>query len=159
MRQTDSLKDPPQGAHGAIWVVTADAGRVRTFSAEQSNGQLVELEDLLNPEMRLREGGATSAPKGRVMQGPGRVGQTFEPHHTQSQHSADSFAKTVCEKMEAARQEGKVAKIYLIAEPSFLGLIRRHIHPSTEPLIVRELPRDLSRQPAADIRKALPRRL
>lgn len=156
MSESVSLKHFPRDAHGAIWVLAADAGRVRVFSAKQSDGELVELEDLLNPEIRMRESEAISTPKGRVMRGSGRVGQTFEPHHAQSEHSAESFAKSVCKRIEAARRDGKVARIYLVAEPSFLGLIRKHINPATKPLIVKELPCDMSRRPATDIRKALP---
>lgn len=163
MSSIDFLKGSLPADHAAIWVLTADAGRVRIFSTAHADGELVEFEDLLNPNMRLREGDATSTPKGRSMrrsmQGTGGSGQTFEPRHTQSEHSAESFAKVVCEKMEAARQQGKVRRIYLLSEPSFLGLIRKHVNPATKPLIVQELPRDLSRQSVAEIRRALPQQL
>lgn len=157
MSPTDLQKGNASAARGAIWVLAADAGRVRFFSAEHSDGKLVEFLDLLNPDMRMREGDATSTPKGHVMQGAGGSGQTFEPHHTQSEHSAESFAKEVCERLETARQEGSVARIYVISEPSFLGLIRKNISPATKPLIVQETPRDLSRHPAAEIRTMLPK--
>lgn len=157
MWQSVSLKVPPRDTHsGAILVLTADAGRVRIFSAKQSDGELVELADLCNPAMGLQEGEATSTPKNHVMQGPGETGQTLELRHTQSAHSAESFARYACEIMETVRQAEEVARIYLIVEPSFFGLIRKHINPATKPLIVKELPRDMCRQPAADIRKALP---
>lgn len=142
-----------------VWVIAADAGRARIFSAKRSDGRLVEVEDLLNPDIRLHERDATSSPSGHVTHGPGGIGQTFQPRHTKAEHSAELFARKICERLEWARQHREVGRIYLISEPTFLGLIRKNIDPEIDDLIVQEIAGDMSRRPASDIRKVLPRTL
>lgn len=143
----------------AIWVVVADAGRARVLESDGPEGKLTELEDLLNPGARLQEHEAVADRKGRVTQGAAGIGQSFEPRHTQASHEADNFAKDICGKLEAARQQKKVGTVYLVAEPSFLGMVRKHLEPATRLMIREEIASDLTRMPVADIRKVLPARL
>lgn len=147
------------GNAAPIWVVVADAGRARVMESDGPEGRLTELEDLLNPGARLQEHEAVADRKGRVMQGAAHVGQSFEPHHTQASHEADNFAKEICGKLETARQQKKVSTVYLVADPTFLGMLRKHLEPATRLMIREEIASDLTRMPVADIRKVLPARL
>lgn len=141
------------------WVVVADAGRARVLEALGADGSLNEFDDLINPGARLQEHDVVSDRKGRVTQGPAGVGQSFEPRHSQAAHEAEGFARQVCERLDAARQSGEFAKLYLIAEPAFLGLIRKQMSAPVRKLIREEIASDLSRHPVGEIRKVLPERL
>ena len=151
--------EPSHAAGGGdVWVVVADAGRARMLLYRHAEDRLEEQEDLVEPEARLQDHEAVSDRKGRATQGVAGIGQSFEPRHTHAEHLADEFAKRVCKRLDAVREAGTVAKIYLIAAPSFLGHLRKHLDAATRALVVEEVAADLSRRPAADIRGVLPAR-
>ena len=145
--------------HTEIWVVVADAGRARLFSALPFGGALEELSDLLNPQARLEDHEALSDRRGHVTQGPGGIGHAFEPRQTHHEHVAEAFARDLCHLLDSAQREHRVTRIYLIAAPHFLGLLRNHLDPLTRKLIVHEHAADLTRHSASEIRDSLPQRL
>ena len=140
----------------ATWVVAADAGRARIFSASQADGQLEEVADFVNPDARLQDHDAMSDRRGHVVQGVAGVGHAFEPRQTHGEHIAESFAKDLCHRLGAAQRNGEVARIYLIADPRFLGLLRKNLDSATHKLVVQETAADFSRHPASEIRGLLP---
>jgi protein required for attachment to host cells len=142
-----------------IWIVAADAGRARIFSALPVGGTLEELVDLLNPQVRLEDHVALSDRRGHVTQGPGGIGHSFEPRETLHEHVAKAFAKDVCHLLDAAQREHRMRRLYLIAAPQFLGLLRKNLDPATRKLVIQEHAADLSRHAVADIRSSLPLRL
>ena len=152
---TPHLTEP---AH-ATWVIAADAGRARIFSVSPDDGQLVELLDLLNPDARVQDHDALSDRRGHVTQGVAGVGHAFEPRETHGEHIAESFAKNLCHRLGVAQRSGELGRIYLLAAPRFLGLLRSNLDPATHELVAQELATDLTRRPVGEIRGALPHRL
>lgn len=139
----------------ATWVVAADAGRARIFEVEAEDGHLNELADLLNPEARLQDHEAFSDRRGEVMQGSIGVGHSLDPHQSHHQHIAEAFAKSLAQRLNSAHDSGEVARIHLLAEPHFLGLLRRELRAATQAAIVQELARDFTRQPLDHICEVL----
>jgi len=156
-RQYTPRPHQSEPAH-ATWVVAADAGRARIFTAPQPDGPLQELSDLLNPEARLQEHDAVSDRRGQ-MRGGTSASEAYDSRHTHHEHAAAAFAKDLCRRLGAAQRSGEVARIYLLADPQFLGLLRENLDETTRKLVVQELASDVTRRPIADIRKALPARL
>jgi protein required for attachment to host cells len=149
-------RPPPANA---TWVVVADAGRARIFSVAQADGVLEEVVDFVNPDARLQDHDTLSARRGHVNQGPGGIGHAFEPRETHAEHVAETFAKDLCHRLGVAQQAGQVARIYLLAAPRFLGLLRQNFDAATHKLVVQELAVDLTRHAVAEIRSALPKHL
>jgi protein required for attachment to host cells len=58
--------------------------------------------------------------------------------------------------LETARNQGLFRKLYVVAAPAFLGLIRRQLTPALRQLIAGEVDKSLAGQDPATIRKALP---
>ncbi|MDB5968478.1 MAG: hypothetical protein JWQ90_928 [Hydrocarboniphaga sp.] len=143
----------------AAWVVAADAGRARIFSVSQDDGQLEELVDFVNPDARLQDRDAVSDRRGHVTQGAAGIGHAFEPRESHGEHVAESFAKDLCERLGTAQRSGEVTKIYLLAAPKFLGLLRKNLDKATQRLVVLELASDLTLHSRHDIRSALPAQL
>jgi protein required for attachment to host cells len=142
-----------------IWIVVADAGRARIFSAPPMSGSLDERVDLLNPQVRLEDHQALSDRRGHVTQEPGGIGHAFKPRETFHEHITEAFAKDVCHLLDSAQREHRLRRLYLIAAPRFLGLLRKNLDPETRKLIILEHPADLSRHDVTEIRNALPLRL
>lgn len=138
------------------WVVVADATRARILSAEKPASELKELHTLTHPAARLHEGDLTSDRPGRD-----RNGSTSGSHdvgHTTDakQEEAIRFAGKVNEAVESGRAAGKFKKLYVIAAPSFLGLLRKSYSSATRQLIAGEIDKNVATSDLTKIRKQLP---
>jgi protein required for attachment to host cells len=120
------------------WIVAADASRAKVLQVTDRE-QLVEVEDLVNPEGRMQNREIDSDARGRF---PG--GNTWQPEVEAVEHQVGLFAKRVGERLESARQEGRYDQLVLVAPPKFLGALRKELHKEVEKLVAEELPKDLS---------------
>jgi protein required for attachment to host cells len=140
----------------AAWIVVADATRARVLSAEKPASELVEIQALTHPEARLHEGDMTSDRPGRDRNGS-NTGSHDMGHTTDAkQEEAIRFAGKVSEAIEAGRSAGKFKKLYVIAAPAFLGILRKGHSSATRQLIAGEVDKNLATKTLGDIRKQLP---
>jgi protein required for attachment to host cells len=137
------------------WVLVADTYRARVFGAERPASSLSELHDLASPEARLHEGDLVTDKGGRD-RNPKVGGHGLGENGSVKQDLADRFAQQVCDLLESARVAGELSKLYVIAAPAFLGLLRKHQSPSLRQLVAGEIDKSLATQDAASIRKHLP---
>ena len=137
------------------WVLVADNSRARFFAADKATSPLQEVRDLLYPEARLHEGDLVSDKPGRDRNpGTGAHGVGNEASHKQD--GADRFALEVCNELESARNSGAFNKLYIVAAPQFLGLLRKHQSSSLRQLVAAELDKNLTTRDCDAIRKHLP---
>ena len=61
-----------------------------------------------------------------------------------------------CEDLESARTAGEFNKLYVVAAPTFLGLLRKHQSSALRQLVAGEVDKNLSTKDPAAIRKQLP---
>ena len=137
------------------WVVVADNSRARFFAAEKPASALQEIRDLTHPEARLHEGDLVTDKAGRD-QGPAGGGHGVGSPQAHKIDGADKFASTVCAELDAARASGSFSKLYVVAAPSFLGLLRKHQSSALRQMVAGEVDKNLSTQDPASIRKHLP---
>lgn len=140
----------------AIWVLVADNSRARFFTAEKPVGPLTEVRDLTNPEARLHEGDLVSDKTGRDRNSNSGTAHGVGADASHKQDGADRFALAICEELVAARTAGSFHKLYVLAAPAFLGLLRRHQTAALKQCIAAELDKNLAAQDLATIRKYLP---
>jgi len=141
-----------------IWVVAADAARARIFRAARADGGLTEIEDLLNPDVRDER--ALHADRlGHAPDATHGGGHSLQRNATEDRQVAADFGKTLARRLVAARKRGQFDRLYLLAEPRLLGVVRDGLDAPTLRLIAGELDKDLTRQGAATIRARLPKRL
>ncbi len=139
-----------------IWVLVADNSRARFFTAERPASPLNETKDLANPEARLHEGDLVSDKAGRDRNpSTGNIhGMGAEACH--KQEGADRFALSVCDELDSGRVAGAFHKLYILAAPAFLGLLRKHQSAALKQCIAGEFDKNLATQDPATIRKHLP---
>jgi protein required for attachment to host cells len=139
----------------STWILAADNSRARIFAAEKASGAIREIHTLTSPEGRLHEGDLTTDKGGRGHDPmAGAHGINGEEAH--KQENADRFATLVCETLEAGRNKGEFQKLYVVAAPAFLGMLRKHQSHSLKQLIAGEIDKNLTIQPPEAIRKSLP---
>lgn len=148
----------PSQPHAA-WVVAADHGRARLFFAPAPTAPLQELEDLVNPAARQRERDLVSDRPGHIVKGRDGPTRAVGQHGSHKERAADQFAGAVCQRLSQARVADSMGRLYVIAEPKFLGLMRKHMDPATQALVVDEIDKDVTRHSAAELRALLPRQL
>lgn len=138
-----------------IWVVVADASRARIFTAEKPADSLTEIETLSNPEARLHEGDLVSDRAGRISSGEGSR-RGYGTGNAVKDETTNRFAAEVCKHLEKGRNSHAFGKLYVMAAPHFLGLLRKHQSDGLRGLISNEIANDLTTQSPDRIRAQLP---
>ena len=142
-----------------VWIIVADAGHARVFLAEQPNSELVEIQTLTCPEARLHEGDMVSDSPGRERDASGSGSHDMGHASDAKQGAAIRFAERVSEVIEAGRIAGRFNRLYVIAAPAFLGIMRKHYSSATSQLIAAEIDKNLTTHDVIEIRKQLPKQL
>ncbi len=139
-----------------VGVIVCNHSRARLFKAD-AHSLTQELSDQVNPAARLRDQDlATDAP-GRY-RGGGTNGQqhTEDPRTAPREKAAEHFARDIAAAIEQAIAEHKLQKLYLIAEPNMLGLVRKALPEHYRQLVAKEIAKDIVARPPAEIRDFLP---
>jgi protein required for attachment to host cells len=139
----------------SIWILAADNSRARIFAAEKAAGPIQEIQTIAYPEGRLHEGDLTTDKGGRGHDAmAGAHGIDVEGAH--KAENAERFAGLICETLESARGKGELSKLYVVAAPAFLGVLRKHQSPSLKQLVAGEVDKNLTTHTPEAIRGALP---
>ncbi len=138
------------------WVVTADSSRARLFTCDGSKSELEEFETLTNPVARLPEQGIVSDRGGATFNGGSSGSHGVDGENGAKRHEIDRFAKTIGDRLYRAKTEKKYHKLYVVAAPSLLGLLRNHLHSEVSSALRGEVDKNLVVHTAEDIRKHLP---
>lgn len=127
------------------WIVVADSSRARIFEVANKDKHLQEIEDMVNPEGRANNRDLESDAAGRYY---GR-GQRMQGHSAGTtvnavEHETEWFAKSVSEYLDKARAERRYDRLYLVAAPKFLGLLRDNLTRETRNTVSEELNKEIS---------------
>ncbi len=137
------------------WIVVANNSIARFFTVESESSPLTEIEALTHLEGRLHDREITSDFPGKI-KGAGAVGHAFEQPTDPKKHEAENFAHKVTKHLEAAHNEHQFEQLLLVAEPSFLGLLRNQLSEQLKKLVCFELDSNIATLNADDIRIHLP---
>ena len=136
----------------AYWIVVANAARARIFEAEAKDSAMREVIDLAHPDSRQHEGDLVSDRGGHVLNGT-TGGHSVDRDDPAKHHAAEVFAKEVCERLEQGRLDQSYRKLYVIAEPQFLGLLRQHMGKPLHEVVRAEIAKDLTTAGEQQIRE------
>jgi protein required for attachment to host cells len=131
------------------WIVAADSAHARVLQVADRKQELVEVDDLLNPEGRMQERELVSDAQPRL-NGPGGT-QSAREATGAVEHSVDLFSKRIGDYLEKARTEHRYDKLVLVAPPKFLGKLRKELGKEVAKLVTDELDKDLYRANAREL--------
>ncbi len=134
------------------WILVAESSRAKIYSTENRTAIPAEVEDIIHPEGRLHEGELVSDRPGSD---PGTVGQgrhVLDDKISATQHEHMEFARELARRLEAACDRGAFDKLVVAAPPAFLGLLRDRLGKEVKEKVVREIDKNLVRQPAESLR-------
>jgi protein required for attachment to host cells len=153
---------PPRaaaGRQGPAVVIAADPARARLFVAGAPDAPLEEFADLANPQARLHEGDLVEDSAGRRGTRPTQAKRSAFGGQSARRHRTEEFAKAVCARAARGLRESRAARLYLVAEPEFLGLLRRRLARPLRKRVAGTVAKSVTGKPAGRIRATLPSRL
>lgn len=150
---------PSVGKAGPAVVVAADSARARVFRAGTPDAPLEEVDALVNPEARLHEHDIVEDSAGRRGTRPTQAKRSALGGETAKRHRAEEFAAAVCEHATHQLRAARADRLYLVAEPEFLGLLRRTLDRSVLRQVVGSVAKSVTSKQPSRIRAALPSRL
>jgi protein required for attachment to host cells len=109
----------------------------------------------VDPKARLHEGDLVTDRDGRDR----RAGSPIHGVASDSSAKGDGaerFAQQICAELDAARVDGAFSKLYVIAAPALLGLLRRHQSAPLRAMVSGEVDKNLAGQDSEAIRRHLP---
>jgi protein required for attachment to host cells len=151
--QTTATQQPNRRFRMATtWILAADSARARILEMGASGGDPREIDDLLNPDGRLQNRDINAEPDGRFY-GRGERDQGHSTGHkiTPVEHKTELFSKEVGRYLDNARTQHRYDRLYVIAPPEFLGLVRQNMTEETRRLVAEEINKDLSKSAPAEI--------
>lgn len=158
--RTNRVEEAPRLMKDAkLWLLVADQGRARLFSAMTARGALEELHDVIAPRGRMRDQDLTTDRPGRSFDSSGSGRHAMEPSTDPTEVEAINFAKSLADILNKGRMEGRYRHLGIVAPPAFLGHLRQQMTTETSRELVLEIDKDLTRLDAAAIRDHLPERL
>ncbi len=139
----------------AYWVVVADSAKARIFSRNKKFSPLEELETLVHPESRLHR-------QDLVSDRPGQVQESRTPGESVNEEPTDPkvveaqvFAREIAHRLRESRLSGNYSSLVLVADPRFLGLLRKCMDEDTRRTIDQEVPKNVTREAIDRITRAI----
>lgn len=141
----------------SIMTIVADSSKARIFTTDSPKSPLREIDTINHPEGRMHEQDMTSDLPGKIS-GTGKSGghayqDTIEP----KQHEINAFAKRIADYMEDVRNSDNIASLLIVAAPTFLGELRKHMSDEVKDMVAFELDKNLTQHRVEDIRNHLPK--
>lgn len=132
------------------WVVVSNSSQAKLFRITKFP-KIEIITTLEHPESRLHNVDLVSSKPGRAFDkmGPGR--HSYVPVTEPKQVEVEKFAKDLAKFLTTAHFKGDFYRLYLIASPAFLGLLRKELDAKTQGAIVSEIAKDMTEHVNADI--------
>lgn len=121
----------------------------------QNVNKLQETKSLEHPASHLTNHELVSDRPGREID-PGHRSHVLEERISPKQLEKDHFAKELVDDLEEACKTGECERLYIIANPGFLHLLRAHMSDALAERVVEEIHKDLTLMSAEEIRHYLP---
>jgi protein required for attachment to host cells len=134
------------------WIVSGDSSRARVLQVTGRH-RLAEVHDFVNPKGRMddRELTTDAHPRLRATSGPGSDRQETGA----AEHEIELFAKEIDRFLDKARIDHRYERLFVLAPPKFLGLLRKNLDKEVEKLVRDAIDKDLSWFDAREIDRFL----
>jgi protein required for attachment to host cells len=137
------------------WILIANRSRASIVHALPHGVRpYPTLASYIHAEGRLRPHERDSDVSGRI-QHPGGARSTIEPHEDRDHVEARRFAKQLVDVLDRDRQNGRFDRLFVIAPPAFLGVLRETWPNPLRDRIALELNEDLLPLPEHELQTRL----
>lgn len=142
-----------------FWVLVGDGSRARFFRGKSPNSELEEFNVLDNPITRQHEGDIVSDQPGQFRDDAAR-GQDKQTGMSSGEtrvkeNEMKKFAKRVAKELDRASSQNEFKHLSVVAEPKFLGNLRKALKKSTRKKVLEEVSKNLAEADEETIRSQL----
>lgn len=141
------------------WILTANGGKARIFSAESATSPLAEIATITHPESRLRAKELASDRPGRAFDTAGVGRHAMSSQVDAKEQEQIRFAREIADRLERGRVERGFERLVVVAAPGFLGHLRASMAEPLQALVSTELDKDYTELSAGELRAHLPERI
>jgi len=139
-----------------IWILAADASRAKIWMASTPSSPLELIHEMASPEGRMHERDLTSDLPGRAFDSSGTGRHTMEQEVGPKKEAVIRFSHELAVVLAQACNRSAFNKLYLMAAPSFLGLLRNCCKETLKQCNVIEVDKDYAAMEACELRSRLP---
>jgi protein required for attachment to host cells len=125
------------------WILVAHRGGARLLANPGPGKGLQLVEDIPHPEGRLKDGDINADKPGRVFDIVGAGRHSMSTEQAPTERVAQQFAKSLAQRLQRGRNEGRYSALVLVAEPRFLGELRAALDAPTAALVSGTVDKDL----------------
>lgn len=132
--------------HNSTWILVADAGRARIFSAIKTRlfththpSELTLISEHEHSESRKMDSELVSDRQGHFGSG------TFVEQTDPKRHQEDVFALELGKILQHACNENQLHDVILIAPPAFMGMLNKHLCQAVNKLVSLRIEKDYTR--------------
>lgn len=125
------------------WVVVADKCQATIYQIVKFP-KLKQIKVLEHPESRLHDRDLVTTKPGRTFQRGGSTRHSYQPEVGPKQMEVIKFATELGKYLVEEENQKTFNRLYIIAEPAFLGVLRQHINNGVKKTIVSEIAKDLT---------------
>lgn len=123
------------------WVFVACDAQAKIYKLVQFP-KIEEIHSFEHPESRLKDQDLVSSPPGRTFASVGTRRSAYETKTDPKSREIEKFAKELSQKLIQAFNAGEFGRLYLIASPEMMGLIRPQLNGHLKEAIVAEIAKD-----------------
>ena len=139
----------------AYWILAANSAEARLFVRDKKFSPPTERRDWLHPESRLHGSDLENDRQGKTFASHG-YGQDDNKKHTEPKtREAHDFARELANYLNTARAKAEFEWLSIVADPSFLGILREHLDDHTRERIQCEVSKNLTHESAEKIANAI----
>lgn len=135
------------------WILVADSRLAKVFKQRNKGEELQVVSQIENNEIHLHNQDIKEGKPGRVFESGPKSYQrhTMNTEVAPKKQSAQRFARDLCQLLEHGRVEHEFEHLAIIAEPEFLGEIKRHLGSQLSKLVKLTIASDLTHSSTTSI--------
>jgi len=138
-----------------IWVLVADKSSAKLYTGRSRVGELTLEKCWEHAASRSHEQELTSDLPGRAFDSTGANRHAMEQPVDPKDHEAIIFAQELSSEMEKGRVENLFSRLYLMAAPQFLGMLRKQLSTEVQKMVAGEVDKNLTQESEERIRTFL----
>jgi protein required for attachment to host cells len=108
------------------WIVVANSEKAKVYHVVRV-GELKEVISMVHPERSMRASDIISDKPGRTFNRVGVSRHAYVPETSEEEKKDILFAREVAEFLNLNFEEHQFKNLYLVAEPRFLGVLKKHL--------------------------------
>ncbi len=140
--------------NNTTWVVVANSAEAKIYRLVKFP-KIEEIASLEHPESRLLNQDLVSTAPGRNFQSGGVTRHSYQAKTSPKEVEIEIFAKYLANHLCSACQKGEFKRLYMLASPEFLGLLRPHFDQKLQQTLIAEVAKDVTEYTKAHIEQYL----